>query len=38
VAHTSPVYGEMVFSGQAIDGFANSKRTHLSMTWLGPRS
>ena len=31
-------YVEMVFSGQAIDGFANSKRTHLSMTWLGRKS
>lgn len=30
-------YAELVFSGQAIDGFANSKRTHLSMTWLGPK-
>lgn len=35
---TAGDYVEMVFGGQAIDGFLNSKRTHLSMTWIGPRS
>ena len=29
---------ELTFAGQALDGFANAKRTHLSLTWLGPRS
>lgn len=31
-------YAELVYSGQAIDGFLNSKRTHLSMTWIGRKS
>ncbi len=35
---TAGEYVEMTYSGQAIDGFFNSRRTHLSMTWLSPRS
>ncbi len=35
---TAGDYVEMTYSGQAIDGFFNSRRTHLSMTWLGPKS
>jgi hypothetical protein len=35
---TAGDYVEMTYSGQAVDGFFNSRRTHLSMTWLGRKS
>ncbi|HEV7771784.1 MAG TPA: hypothetical protein VGO48_00695 [Conexibacter sp.] len=35
---TAGDYVEMAFSGQVIDGFFNSRRTNLSMTWLSSKS